>query len=112
MRISDWSSDVCSSDLASVLSRIRECFGVTIDLPVKIGMNRVIFAFRDERPKLNHATIQRIARDLDQAHPMSFSPLANEILRRLKSLDRTAAKAGAGYGASQSLTMARLGSAG
>src|SRR3546814_6495411 len=55
-------------------------------------MNRVIFAFRDERPKLNHATIQRIARDLDQAHPMSFSPLANEILRRLKSLDRTAAK--------------------
>src|SRR3546814_8144377 len=28
---------------ASVLSRIRECFGVTIDLPVKIGMNRVIF---------------------------------------------------------------------
>src|SRR3546814_10390805 len=66
-------------------------------------MNRVIFAFRDERPKLNHATIQRIARDLDQAHPMSFSPLANEILRRLKSLDRTAAKAGSGYGASQSL---------
>src|SRR3546814_2587594 len=71
-------------------------------------MNPVIFAFRDERPKLNHATIQRIARDLDQAHPMSFSPLANEILRRLKSLDRTAAKAGSGYGASQSLSMARL----
>src|SRR3546814_4023666 len=66
-------------------------------------MNRVIFAFRDERPNLKHATIQRIARDLDQAHPMSFSPLANEILRRLKSLDRTAAKAGSGYGASQSL---------
>lgn len=96
---------------AAILSRIRQCFGLVIDLPVKIGMNRVIFAFRDERPNLNHATIQRIARDLDQAHPMSFSPLANEILRRLKSLDRTAAKAGSDYGASQSLSMARLWSA-
>src|SRR3546814_21052748 len=93
MRISDWSSDVCSSDLASILSRIRQCFGLVIDLPVKIGMNRVILAFRDERPNLNHATIQRIARDLDQAHPMSFSPLANEILRRLKSLDRKIGRA-------------------
>src|SRR3546814_7436607 len=111
MRISDWSSDVCSSDLASVLSRIRECFGVTIDLPVKIGMNRVIFAFRDERPKLNHATIQRIARDLDQAHTMSFSPLANEILRRLNTLDSTDVMAESGYGAWQSLSMARLWSA-
>ena len=96
---------------ASVLSRIRECYGFTIDLRVKIGMNRVIFAFKDGRAAVHHGTIRRIARDLDQVHPMSFSPLANEILRRLKFLDRPAAKAGYIYDALQSLPMARLWSA-
>ena len=71
---------------AAILSRIRQCFGPVIDLPVRIGMNRIVFAFKDERPCLDHGEIQKIARDLDQAHPMSFSSLAKEILGRVEAL--------------------------
>src|SRR3546814_12630627 len=132
MRFSDWSSDVCSSDLRScdvllvdgfdrdgqpaqlcssqfyrdcrsrlnpggvlvvnlcdhhwkhapILSRIRACFGVTLDLPVRIGMNRVLFAFKAQRLCLDHDEIGQMARDLARVHPMSFSSLADEKIGR------------------------------
>lgn len=72
----------------SILARIREHFECTIDLPMKIGMNRIIFAFRDERRPLDHAALLKTAGDLDRVHPMSFSLLANEILDGIKSHDR------------------------
>lgn len=72
----------------SILARIREHFECTIDLPMKIGMNRIIFAFRDGRLPLDQAALLEVARNLDRAHPLSFSILANEILDGIKSLDR------------------------
>lgn len=72
----------------SILARIREHFEYTIDLPMKIGMNRIIFAFRDGRLLLDQAALLQAARNLDRAHPLSFSILANEILDGIKSLDR------------------------
>lgn len=69
----------------SILSRIREHFECTIDLPMKIGMNRIIFAFRDGRLPSDHAALLQTAGDLDRIHPMSFSLLANEILDGIKS---------------------------
>jgi len=72
----------------SILARIREHFECTIDLPMKIGMNRIIFAFRDGRLPLDQAALLQAARNLDRAHPLSFSILANEILEGIKSLDR------------------------
>lgn len=93
----------------AILSRIRECFGPTIDLPAKIGMNRVIFAFKDKRPCLNPTEIEKIARDLDQVHPISFSSLASEVLSGVKYLDQNSvARAGYSDDASQSLSIARL----
>lgn len=98
---------------APILSRIRACFGVTLDLPVRIGMNRVLFAFKDERLCLDHGEIRQMARDLDQVHPMSFSSLADEILTRVKSLEQ-APVSGMRYGhhESQSLSVSLLWSAG
>lgn len=72
----------------SILARIREHFEYTIDLPMKIGMNRIIFAFRDGRLLLDQAALLQAARNIDRAHPLSFSILANEILDGIKSLDR------------------------
>lgn len=72
----------------SILSRIRDCFECAIDLPMKIGMNRVVFAFRDGRLPFDHAELLQAARNLDRAHPIPFSFLANEILSRIKSRDR------------------------
>lgn len=72
----------------SILARIREHFEYTIDLPMKIGMNRIIFAFRDGRLPLDQAALLQAARNLDRAHPLSFSILANEVLDGIKSLDR------------------------
>src|SRR3546814_10250248 len=89
MRMSDWSSDVCSSDLGQppqlcspdfyracrarlnangilvvnlcdhagknepILRRLRECFGRIITISVEVGMNLVVFAFRDERDRFD-----------------------------------------------------------
>lgn len=72
----------------SILARIRQCFGFTIDLPMKIGMNRIIFAFRDGSPSLDQALLQQAACDLDRTHPMSFSHVAHDILDGIKSPDR------------------------
>ena len=96
----------------SILSRIRECFESTFDLPLKIGMNRIIFAVRDGLPCLDHAALLQAARDLDQAHPMSFSSLADEILEGAKSpnLRSGGSLEGDVYG-SQSLSIASLWSA-
>jgi spermidine synthase len=69
-----------------ILSRLRDCFGRVIDLPAKIGMNRVLFAFQAERACLDDTAIQKIARELDEAHPISFSPLAREISERIRAL--------------------------
>lgn len=94
---------------ASILSRIRECFGLVIDLPVKIGMNRVIFAFKDERPCLDPGEIQRIARNLDQVHPISFLSLAKEVLDRVEALDQNpVSRTERDCRASQSLSIALL----
>lgn len=71
----------------SILSRIRECFECTIDLPMKIGMNRIIFAFRDGRLPSDLTALLRTAGDLDRIHPISFSLLANEILDAIQSLE-------------------------
>lgn len=73
---------------ASALSRIRECFGFTIDLPLKIGMNRIIFAFKDRGPSLDRAAFLKTASNLEQVHPMSFVSVAREIWGRINSLDR------------------------
>ncbi|WP_447932549.1 fused MFS/spermidine synthase [Sphingopyxis fribergensis] len=94
---------------AAILSRIRACFGTVIDLSAKIGMNRVLFAFKDERPGLDHRELQKLVRDLDHVHPISFSSLANEILNRIKSLDPSpVTAAGHDFDASHSLSMAQL----
>ncbi|WP_295322276.1 fused MFS/spermidine synthase [uncultured Sphingopyxis sp.] len=97
----------------SILSRIGRCFGYIIDLPMKIGMNRIIFAFRDEQPSLDRAALLQNACDLDHAHPMSFSSLANEIAGRIKSLDHGPADGiDSGFYGAQSLSMASLWTAG
>ena len=97
---------------SSILSRMRECFGLVIDLPVKIGMNRVIFALENDQHCLDPRQIQRIAGDLDQAHPLPFSLLAKQILHRAKALERnSAAKTGHNRDTSQSLSLALLWSA-
>ncbi len=97
---------------APILSRIRACFGVTLDLPVKIGMNRVIFAFKDEQLCLDHSEVRQSARDLEQAHPMSFSALADKILARVKSLEQAPVRGmGYGYHESASLSVSLLWSA-
>jgi hypothetical protein len=60
-------------------------------------MNRVVFAFKDERLCLDHGEVRQSARDLEKAHPISFSVLADKILARVKSLER-APVGGMGYG--------------
>lgn len=96
----------------AILSRIRGCFGATIDLPSRIGMNRIIFAFRDGRPSDLDALLQN-ALDLDHAHPMSFLSLADEIAGGVKSLDHGPADGiDSGFDGVQSLSMASLWSAG
>jgi spermidine synthase len=71
----------------SILARIREHFECTIDLPMKIGMNRIIFAFGDGRLPSDSAALLQAAGELDRIHPMSFWPLADEILDAIKSHD-------------------------
>jgi len=96
----------------SILSRIRGCFEATIDLPSRIGMNRIIFAFRDGRPSSDLDALLRNALDLDHAHPMSFLSLADEIAGRIKSLDHGPADGiESGFDGVQSLSMASLWSA-
>lgn len=96
----------------AILSRIRGCFGATIDLPSRIGMNRIIFAFGDGRPSDLDALLQN-ALDLDHAHPMSFLSLADEIAGGVKSLDHGPADGiDSGFDGAQSLSMASLWSAG
>jgi len=96
----------------AILSRIRGCFGATIDLPSRIGMNRIIFAFRDGRPSDLDALLQN-ALDFDHAHPMSFLSLADEIAGGVKSLDHGPADGiDSGFDGAQSLSMASLWSAG
>jgi spermidine synthase len=93
----------------SILSRIRGCFEGVIDLPLRIGMNRIIFAFRDGLTSLDHAALLQAARNLDQAHPMSFLSLANEILEGAKSPDlRSGRNLEGGFHGPQSLLMASL----
>ncbi|NIJ37529.1 spermidine synthase [Sphingopyxis panaciterrae] len=96
----------------SILSRIRDCFESTIDLPLKIGMNHIIFAFRDGLASLDHAALLQAARKLDRAHPMSFSSLANEILDGAKpsAIGPVDSIEGSFHG-SQSLSIASLWSA-
>lgn len=97
----------------SILARIREHFEWTIDLPMKIGMNRIIFAFRDRRSPSDHAALLPTASDLDRTHPMSFSLLANEILDGIKSLDGGPAhRVESDFHEPQSLSIASLWSAG
>ena len=96
----------------AILCRIREHFECTIDLPMKIGMNGIIFAFRDGRLPVDHAALLQTARNLDHTHPMSFSFLANKILDRIKSPDRRPADSiECGFHQPQSLSIASLWSA-
>lgn len=71
---------------ASVLARVREHFATIIVVPVEDGMNWVVFAFKDEQACLDRGAIRQIACSLDETHPMSFSPLAEEILGRLPAV--------------------------
>ena len=97
----------------SILSRIRGCFGSTIDLPMKVGMNRIVFAFRDGQPSPDRAALLRNAHDLDRAHPMSFSSLATEIADGMEALDhRPVDSIESGFDGAPSLSMAALWSAG
>jgi spermidine synthase len=54
---------------------------------MKIGMNRIIFAFGDGRLPSDSAALLQAAGELDRIHPMSFWPLADEILDAIKSHD-------------------------
>jgi hypothetical protein len=67
-------------------------------------MNRILFAFKDERLCLDHDEVRRMARDLDQIHSMSFSSLADEILTRVKSLEQ-APVSGMGHGNPESRSL-------
>lgn len=94
---------------ASFLARIREHFECTIDLPMKIGMNRIIFAFRDGRLPEDHAALLQTAADLDHIHPMSLSFLAKEIQDGIKSLHgRPAGLVESNFHEQQSLSLASL----
>src|SRR3546814_711689 len=94
---------------SSFLARIREHFECTIDLPMKIGMNRIIFAFRDGRLPEDHAALLQTAADLDHIHPMSLSLLAKEIQDGIKSLHgRPAGLVESNFHEQQSLSLASL----
>ncbi|WP_197412325.1 MULTISPECIES: fused MFS/spermidine synthase [unclassified Sphingopyxis] len=97
----------------SILARIREHFECTIDLPMKIGMNRIIFAFRDGRLPSDPAALLQTAGDLDHIHPISFLLLANEISNSIKSRDeRLGDSFDSDFQEAQSLSIASLWSAG
>lgn len=92
-----------------LVAQIRGYFESTIDLPSKIGMNRIIFAFRDKLSSLNGAALLQTGRDLDQTHPISFSTLAKEILDGAKSPDiRSVGDIEGSFHGSQSLSIASL----
>jgi spermidine synthase len=97
---------------SAILSRIKDCFEHTIDLPLKVGMNRIIFAFGEERLPLDRAALLQTACNLDRVHPMSFSLLANEILDGIRSPDRRLADSiESNFQEPQSLSIASLWSA-
>src|SRR3546814_19866883 len=115
MRMSDWSSDVCSSDLGQppqlcspdfyracrarlnangilvvnlcdhagknepILRRLRECFGRIITISVEVGMNLVVFAFRDERDRFDREKMREAAMILQREHPLPMAGLVDNL---------------------------------
>jgi spermidine synthase len=69
----------------AILARIRECFEAVVVVPIESGMNRVVFAFEDQRSLFDHETIRQVARKLDRTHAMSFASLAEEIIGGLNA---------------------------
>src|SRR3546814_13206030 len=85
MRISDWSSDVCSSDLHAgknepILRRLRECFGRIITISVEVGMNLVVFPLRDERDRFDREKLREAAMILQREYPLPLAGMAEKLL--------------------------------
>src|SRR3546814_18659626 len=72
MRISDWISDVCSSDLETVESSLQLSEAVLVELGVAMGP--VIASIHDKRDELRH--IIKEAANLDREPSMRLARLA------------------------------------
>lgn len=45
----------------SILRRLRECFGIIIAVPAEVGMNLIVFAFKDERDRPDRNDLREVA---------------------------------------------------
>lgn len=63
-----------------IVSRLRECFGQIITVPVEAGMNLVVFAFKDENFRLDRTELRETARILGCKHPLPMANLVGKLL--------------------------------
>src|SRR3546814_4508744 len=84
MRISDWSSDVCSSDLAAVLCGAEDCTDMAEFARTKLSLLPQVVNLEHGPPSLN--TLSRVFRLLD---PEPFEAARSEERRVGKECVRT-----------------------
>lgn len=63
-----------------ILRRLRECFGRIITISVEVGMNLVVFAFRDERDRFDREKLREAAMILQREHPLPMAGLVEKLL--------------------------------
>jgi spermidine synthase len=63
-----------------ILRRLRECFGTIISVPVEVGMNLIVFAFRDDRNTPDRKHLREMAKILQREHPLPMADLVEKLL--------------------------------
>lgn len=63
-----------------IVSRLRECFGQIITVPVEAGMNLIVFAVKDEHFRLDRTELREAARILGCNHPLPMANLVGKLL--------------------------------